>query len=110
MRALSLFMCACTAWLAVPAAVSAQEARDEVLPSRAIGAGVIELAALDGFSWERQLDEARRWIDDYEKWKRSDASWNKRREQGWLFGSRERPVRPDPPVWLGAECADVIFP
>src|SRR5262245_40250719 len=110
MRALSLFICVCTAWLAVPAAVSAQDVQDDVLPSRAIGTGVLDLAALDGASWTRQLDQARLWIDDYEKWKRSDADWNKRRQQGWLFGSKERRPRPDPPEWLGAECADVIFP
>jgi hypothetical protein len=93
----------------VPAAASAQDVPDELLPSRVVGTGALELAALDGASWERQLTEARRWVDDYEKWKRSDADWNKRRQQGWLFGSRERPTRPEPPAWLGSECADVIF-
>lgn len=113
MRALSLFICVCTAWVAVPAGLSAQDAQEVqygVLPSRVVGNGALDLAALDGAVWERQLNEARRWVDDYEKWKRSDAEWHKKRQQGWLFSSRQRPERPDPPDWLGAECADVIFP
>src|SRR5262245_56339090 len=109
MRPLSLFICVCAAWLAVPAAGSAQDDQDGVLPSRVVGTGVFELAALDGAAWERQLTRVQDWIDDYEKWKKSDADWNKRRQQGWLFSSRQRRERPDPPEWLGAECADVVF-
>jgi hypothetical protein len=109
MRPLSLFICVCTAWLAVPAAASAQDVPDDVLPSRVVGSSVLELAAPDAASWQRQLGDVRRWVAAYEKWKRSDSAWNKRQEQGWLFSSRKRPKRPEPPAWLGAECADVIF-
>lgn len=109
MRALSLFIYVCAAAAAAPAAVSAQDVVNDVLPSRVIGSGVLDLAALDGPSWERQLAEARTWVADYERWQRSEADRQSGKPQGWLFSRNERRERPDPPEWLATECADVVF-
>jgi hypothetical protein len=96
--------------MAVPAEVAAQDARDDILPSRVIGTGVVELVALDAASWERQLAETQRWIAAYEKWRKSEEDWQKGRQQGWLFSREREPrTRPDPPPWLASECADVVF-
>src|SRR4051812_14596700 len=108
MRALSLFICLCAASTSVPAA-SAQDVQNDVLPSRVIGSGVLDLAALDGVVWEQQLAEARAWIADYQKWRQSEADRQSGKQQGWLFSHGERHERPDPPAWLAVECADVIF-
>jgi hypothetical protein len=79
-----------------------------VLPSRAIATGTLEFALPDVASWEHRLLEMRQWIADYEKWQQWSATWRNKREPGWVH-ARDRRVRPDPPPWLGGECADVVF-
>jgi hypothetical protein len=44
------------------------------------------------------------WIADFAEWKTWMAEWGNRRERGWFTGFRDRRERPDPPVWLEAQC------
>jgi len=110
---LSLFICVCTAWGAVPVPALAlampQEPRESVLPSRVIGTGDLEFSVPSVVSWEQRLIEMRQWMGAYEKWKEWNASWRNKREPGWVHAARDRRVRPEPPAWLGAECTDVVF-
>jgi hypothetical protein len=109
---LSLFICVCAVWASFPvsafASVSTEELQKQVLPSRVIGTGDLELSFPDVASWEQRLAEMRQWIGDYGKWKQWNGTWRNKREPGWVH-ARDRRVRPDPPAWLGAECADVVF-
>jgi len=78
-----------------------------VLPSRVLDTGDILFAPPDVVSWEHRIGEVQQWIDDFQDWQEWNALWRNKREPGWL-GARERRVRPDPPVWLAAECHDAI--
>src|SRR5262245_41665091 len=101
-RALSLFICAGAAWVAVPAptlASAAPEPQETVLPSRIIGTGDLEFSIPDIAAWEQRLLEVRQWLEDYESWKQWNAAWRNKREPGWMH-TRDRHVRPDPPAWL----------
>jgi hypothetical protein len=85
-----------------------QELQEPGLSSRVIGTGDLELSFPDVASWEQRLVDMRQWIGDYEKWKQWDATWRNKREPGWIH-ARDRRVRPNPPTWLGAECAAGVF-
>jgi hypothetical protein len=66
-------------------------------------------AVQDPMSPAQQADrvaEMRRWITDYEDWKRWYETWRNKPEPGWI-GPRDRRPRPDPPSWLDDECRDV---
>jgi len=75
-----------------------------ILPSRDVGPGVV-YGLPDDTDWTERLVEVQRWVTEFRSWQKWDAQWHNKKEPGWL-GARERRKRPDPPVWLAAECAD----
>jgi hypothetical protein len=52
-------------------------------------------------------EQLEKWIAEFSSWKNWAGTWGNRPEPGWFSGSRARRPRPDPPVWLFQECADV---
>src|SRR5829696_622157 len=100
-----LIVCAGMLLRATPASASAEQ--EPVLPSRVLDTGAIQFAMPDVVTWEHRLQEVQKWIGDFQKWQEWNALWRNRREPGWI-GARERKVRPDPPLWLAAECHDAI--
>ena len=100
-----LVVCASVLGSALPA--SALDQDPPVLPSRVLDTGDILFAPPDVVTWEHRLGEVQQWIGDFQEWQEWNALWRNKREPGWL-GARERRVRPDPPVWLAAECHDAI--
>jgi hypothetical protein len=52
---------------------------------------------------EQRATELRAWMRAYTEWKEWADKWRGKREPGW-FGTRERKVKPDPPVWLAGYC------
>jgi len=74
-----------------------------MIPSRDVGSGVV-YGLPDDTDWAQRLVEVHRWVTEFRSWQKWDAQWHNKQEPGWL-GSRERRKRPDPPVWLAAECA-----
>jgi hypothetical protein len=55
----------------------------------------------------RRTALAQQWARDYTEWKEWQEQWQGRLEPG-LFGTRQRRIKPDPPVWLLDECRDLI--
>jgi hypothetical protein len=99
-------MCLYAAFVGTAASLCAQNVRDGALPARVIGTGDFEFSVPDAAQSARRLRELRRWIADYDHWKRWYETWRNRREPGWVH-QRDRRHRPDPPVWLDDACREL---
>jgi hypothetical protein len=104
---LGLLLIVCAAMLLPARPASALADQEPVLPSRVLDTAEIQFAMPDVVTWEHRLREVQQWIGDFQKWQEWNALWRNRLEPGWM-GARERKVRPDPPIWLAAECHDAI--
>jgi hypothetical protein len=67
----------------------------------------VESVQLDAIDWTGRLEELRAWVAEFSAWQEWSDEWLNKREPGW-FGARARRQKPDPPVWLDAECSQVI--
>jgi hypothetical protein len=101
-----LLVCACAIGAARPAA--AGDLQEAALPARAIQPGDLLFAMPDVAEWQQRIRDAEQWVADYQEWQQWNVEWRNRREPGWM-GARERRVRPNPPLWLEAECRDAVL-
>jgi hypothetical protein len=96
-------MLCCACWTGSVCFGYGQTGEDQApLPARAIGTSE-PVPPIEVADWTRRRQELRQWVNDYTTWKKWNEKWGNRVEPGFL-GARPRRLRPDPPVWLPAEC------
>ena len=87
-------------WLALMASVAPAFAQEQQAPALAPEQ---ELVVAQEF--EQKLDELAKWLKEYEAWERWYELWGNRIAHNFQdLPIWERKKRPDPPVWLEAEC------
>jgi len=75
-----------------------------VAPARAQQAQIAESVPAD---WEQRADQLRAWLSEDSEWKAWYEKFRNRPERGWA-GYEDRRKRPEPPLWLEAECASLL--
>jgi hypothetical protein len=94
----------------------ADEPSSPSIPSRTIPIDTLYGGPTLSPSGLAERADLKRWMDEFARWLEWSGEWRNVRQRGWFTQFRERPQKPLPPPWLGAQCdrllddADPLIP